>query len=81
MKHSSALPQIEISSYTKPCPHYALFNSLLPDDSKQYAVTTTAHSKHLIELLKEQKVLTSKLSTIWENTDGCAEQYRCSSEL
>ena len=23
----------------------------------------------------------SSLSTIWENTDGCAEQYRCASEL
>ena len=28
------------------------------DDIKQYSVTTTAHSKRLIELLKEQKVLT-----------------------
>ena len=23
----------------------------------------------------------STLSTIWENTDGCAEQYRCDSAL
>ena len=23
----------------------------------------------------------STLSTIWENTDGCAEQYRCASAL
>ena len=23
----------------------------------------------------------SKLSTKWENTDGCAEQYRCASEI
>ena len=23
----------------------------------------------------------SKLSTIWENTDGCVEQYRCAFEL
>ena len=66
MEHSSALPQIEISSYTKPCPHYALFNSLLPDDSKQYAATTTAHSKHLIELLKNNIKLASTLSIIWE---------------
>ena len=26
-------------------------------------------------------VLTSTLSTIWENTDGCAEKYRCASAL
>ena len=25
--------------------------------------------------------MTSTLSTIWENIDGCAEQYRCASEL
>ena len=35
----------------------------------------------MIELLKEQKVLTSTLSTIWENTDGCADQYICASSL
>ena len=23
----------------------------------------------------------SELSTIWENNDGCAEQYRCSTSL
>ena len=47
--------------------------------SKKGAVTNTAHRKLLIELLK--KLLTSALSTIWESTDGCAEQYRCASEL
>ena len=26
-------------------------------------------------------MLTTSLSTIWENTDGCAEQYRCASAL
>ena len=25
--------------------------------------------------------MTTLLSTIWENTDGCAEQYRCASAL
>ena len=50
-------------------------------DSKQDAVTTTSHSKRVIELLKEQKLLLSTLSKIWENTDGCAEQYICSSAL
>ena len=43
------------------------------------AATTTAESKRLISLLK--KVLKKSLSTIWENTDGCAEQYRCASAL
>ena len=54
---------------------------VLSDDSKQDAATTTAHIKHLISLLNNKQVLTTSLSTIWENTDGCAEQYRCASAL
>ena len=50
-------------------------------DSKQDAGTTTAHSKLLISLLKNEKVLTTSLITIWENTDGCVEQYKCASAL
>ena len=43
-----------------------MFHSFLSDDSKQDAAATTADSKRLIELLKEQKLLTSTLSKIWE---------------
>ena len=32
-------------------------------------------------MLEERKVFTSSLSKIWENTDGCAEQYICASEI
>ena len=32
-------------------------------------------------MLKNKKVLTTSLIKIWENTDGCAEQYRCASTL
>ena len=53
----------------------------MSDYSKQDSDTTTSHTKRLIELLKEQKLLTSTLSTIWENTDGCADQYICASAL
>ena len=35
----------------------------------------------MVLLLKEKKVLTKSLSTIWENTDVCAEQYRCAFAL
>ena len=34
-----------------------------------------------MSLLKNKKILTTSLSTIWENTDGCAEQYRCAYAL
>ena len=81
LEHFSALPQIEINSSTKSCPFHAVFHSFFSDDIKQDAATTTAHSNHLIKMLKEQKVLMSTLSTIWEKTDGCEEQYICASAL
>ena len=81
LENFSALPQTEINSSKKPCPHYAVFHSFLSDDSKQDADTTNTHSKFLIELLKEQKLLTSTLITIWENNDGCVDQYRCASAI
>ena len=34
-----------------------------------------------MELLKKIKLLMTKKSTIWENTDGCAEQYKCTTAL
>ena len=58
-----------------------MFNYILSDDSKQDSDTNNAHSKRKIELLKKKKKLTSTLSTIWENTDSCAEQYICSTSL
>ena len=57
------------------------FIIFMSDDSKQDTATTTAHSKHFIEILKHQKLLTSTLIKIWENTDSCAEQYICASTL
>ena len=35
----------------------------------------------MISLLKDKKVSTTSLSTIWESTYGCAEQCKCSSAL
>ena len=57
------------------------FTIFLSDDSKQYAATTTAHSKKVISFIKEKKVMTTSLIRIWENTDVCAKQYRCASAL
>ena len=54
---------------------------LLSDDSKKDAATTTAHRNLLIELFKNKNKLMSELSTIWENTDRFAEQYRCATAL
>ena len=66
LEHLSALPQTEIKLSIKSCPPHAVFHYFLSYDRKQYAETTTENIKRLIELLKEKKVLTSTLSTIWE---------------
>ena len=50
-----------------------MFHSFLLYYRKQDAATNNAHRNSLIELLK--KKLMSTLSTIWENTDGCVDQY------
>ena len=81
LEHVSAATQADINSSTLSRPRHAVFHSFLSDDRKEDAATTTAHSKLFISLLKNKQVLTTSLSTIWENTDGCAEQYRCASAL
>ena len=81
LEHFSAVPQADINSSTLSRPGHALFKSFLSDDIKQYSATTAAHIKQLISLLKNKQVLTTSLSTIWENTDGCAEQYKCASAM
>ena len=53
LKRFSALPHTDINSSIKPCPLQSVFHSFFSDDSKQDSATTTAHIKHLIELLKE----------------------------
>ena len=50
-------------------------------DSKQDSATTTSHNKRLILLVKEGKLSESSLSKIWENTDGCYDQYICALSL
>ena len=65
LEHFSAAPQEDINSYILSRPRHAVFHSFLSDDRKQYAATTTAHSKRLISFLKDKQVLLISLSTIW----------------
>ena len=65
LEHFSATPQVDINSSTLSSQRHAVFHSFLSDDSKQDAETNTAHSKRLISLLKNKKLLTTSLSTIW----------------
>ena len=48
-----------------------MFHSFLSDNSKQYAPTTAAYIKQIIELL-EKEFLGSGVSNKLENKDGCA---------
>ena len=76
-----ALPKKDIKSSTISRQRHAVFHYFLSDNSKQDAATTTAHRKRLISLLKDKKLLTTSLTKIWENTDGCDEQYICASAI
>ena len=81
LEYFSALPLAYIKSTTPSRQHHAVFNYFLSDDSRKDAATTFAQSKRLISFLKDQNLMTTSLSTIRENTDGCAEQYICASDL
>ena len=72
LENFSASPQADINLSTLSRPRHAVFHFFKSDDSKQDAATTTTHSKLLLSLLKNKQVLTTLLSTIWENTDVCA---------
>ena len=54
---------------------------LFYDGNKQDAAKTTERIKRIIKLLKKLKIISSKLSMLWENRDGCPENYRCSTAL
>ena len=75
----SGLPKNGINASTESFQCHAMFHYFLSDDSKQYAATNTAQIKRLIELFKKQKFCRPHYVQYGKNTDGCAEQYRCSS--
>ena len=58
------------------CVHY-----FFSDDRKQDADTTDTHIKHIIELLNQRNIMYEKMSTLWDNIDGCSEQYRCATSI
>ena len=74
LEHFSAAPKVDNNTSTTSCQRHVVFQSFLSDYSKQDVATTTSHRKRLISLIKNKQVLTTSLSTILENTDGCDEQ-------
>ena len=61
----SALPKSDINSTTLSHQRHVVFHYFVYDDSKRDYATTTAHIKPLISFLKEKKIMTTSLSTIW----------------
>jgi hypothetical protein len=56
------------------------FHSHFSNDSRQDAATSAAHLTVLLDLLKSQgKFIQS--CTLYDETDGCAKQYRCSNAI
>ena len=81
LEYFSKVKKTDIISTTSSHQRHAVFHSFLSDGIKQYASNTTWHSKCLISLLKDKKLLTTSLSKICKNTDGCSKQYRYASAL
>ena len=50
---------------------------LLSYDTEQDTRGSHAHIVHLFNKFSELWLLVSGLSTVWEDTYGCAKQYRC----
>ena len=61
--------------------HYMLCLSHFSGDIKQDAATTISHRKHIITFLKQNKLLSVTLITLWENTGSCSGNYICSTAL
>ena len=52
------------------------FHLNLSDSKLQNAATTTAHLYKLLAIVFEKKMIRGR--TMWDQTNGCAKQYRCS---
>ena len=70
LEHFSAAPQEDINSTTPSRQRHAVFHSFLSDDRKQDSATTTAHSKLLVSLIKNKKLLTTSLSNVGTKLGG-----------
>ena len=79
--HFSATKHLETASAPESLTRHSVFHSFLYDNIKQYSATTATHRECIIVLFKLRDIISSKLSTLWENTDVCVESYRCTTEL
>ena len=52
------------------------FHSYISDENKEDACDSHAHMVHLLIFLESGRLVYG-MSTVWEDIDGCAKQYRC----
>ena len=81
LAHFSATDQETSSSSSHSRTRHAVFHSFLSDNRKYDAAMTPAHRRQIIQLFLKKKFLCAGVSTVWENTDGCVEHYRCATTL
>ena len=55
----------------------AQFHSRLSDEVNQDASTTVTHVCIILQSILTKGLLAPFLTTVLNNTDGCAKQYRC----
>ena len=81
LEHFSEPAQTETPGTPQSRRSQSVFHSFFSDDRKQDSSTTISHIKCIIELLNQRNIISNTLIKIWENTDGCAEHYRCDTAL
>ena len=65
LEHFRASNKSSLSLKSDSVSRQAVFSSFLLDDNKQDAATEDSHSKHIIRLLQNRKVLMANKSTTW----------------
>ena len=53
----------------------------LSDERDQDDITTTTHICILLQLIISKGFIASFSTTMWYHTDGCTNQYRCTSDI
>ena len=80
LEHFSASPKSDFKSSTISHQRHAVFHYFYLTIANRM-LPLLQHTANYLCHFSRTKILTTSLSTIWENTDGCAEQYRFTSAL
>ena len=53
----------------------------ISENSDQDAATTYMHISSFLTEILDQVMIKQESTTMWEETDGCAKQYRCATAM